>query len=290
MKKFVNGFLFFALSVTLLSGCASTSKTDFDPSSRINVVSREEGSGTRGAFVELFGIEEKDANGNKKDHTTDEAVVVNKTDVMLANVETDPNAIGYTSMGSLPESVKAVSIDGVAPTSEGVKSGTYEIARPFLLVTKGEPDSVTKEFIDFILSKEGQDVVSKGYIPTIDNPAPFQGSSPKGKIVVAGSSSVNPIMEKLKEAYLSINPNATIEIQMSDSTSGITGTMEGTCQIGMASRELKADEADSLDATEIALDGIAVIVNPKNTSTNITSDEVKRIYTGEIKNWSDLSK
>ncbi|MCC8169535.1 MAG: extracellular solute-binding protein, partial [Oscillospiraceae bacterium] len=252
------------------------------------VVSREDGSGTRGAFIELFGIEEKDESGNKTDKTTSEAIIANKTDIMLANVSGDDYAIGYVSLGSLSNSVKALNIDGTEATADNVKNGTYTIARPFNIATKAEISETAQDFIDFILSAEGQEVVSDGYIPVDDSAPAYSGSMPSGKIVVSGSSSVSPIMEKLKEAYLAVNTNASIEIQTSDSTSGMNGAMEGTCDIGMASRDLKDSELAELTPTEIALDGIAVIVNNANPINDITSDTVKSIFTGEIEAWSEV--
>lgn len=266
----------------------TTSGSNFDEERDITVVSREDGSGTRGAFVELFGIEEKDAQGNKTDRTTVEAVIANKTDVMLTNVAGDDYAIGYVSLGSLSDSVKAVDIDGAVASSENVKNGTYKAARPFNIATREDVSEVAKDFISFILSQEGQQVVTDGYIPVDENAAAYSGTKPAGKIVVAGSSSVTPIMEKLKEKYIEINPDATVEIQMSDSTSGMTSTIEGLCDIGMASRELKDSELEKLTPTVIALDGIAVIVNPDNPIENMTSENVKEVFTGDAFTWSEV--
>ena len=266
---------------------ANSGGSDFKSNRAITVVSREDGSGTRGAFIELLGIEEKGADGTKTDKTTKEAIIANKTDVVLTNISGDEYAIGYVSLGSLSNQVKALKIDGVAPTEATVKDGSYKVARPFYVATKGEPSDVTTDFIDFILAKEGQEVVSDGYVPVVDGAAPYAGSKPGGKVVAAGSSSVTPIMEKLKEAYLAINPNATIEVQMSDSTAGMTGAAEGTCDIGMASRELKDSEKQTLTPTAIAMDGIAIIVNPDNPTTDLTSDSVKKIYTGELTTWDE---
>lgn len=275
-------------TTTTSTSSEGTKSSAFDTNRTITVVSREDGSGTRGAFIELFGIEEKDDAGNKVDKTTTEAIIANKTDVMLTNVSGDTYAIGYVSLGSLSSSVKAVKIDGTEATPENVKNGTYKIARPFNIATKAEISEVAQDFIDFILSQEGQEVVTDGYIQ-IDDAAPaYSGSAPEGKIVVAGSSSVSPIMEKLKEAYLAINPNATIEIQTSDSTSGMNGAIEGTCDIGMASRDLKDSELAELTSTSIALDGIAVVVNNDNPVESLTSDNVKSIFTGEVEAWSEV--
>lgn len=278
MKKSLYLVLSALLAVTLFAGCATSNTSN---NQTISVVSREDGSGTRGAFIELFGIEVKGDDGTKKDTTTKDAVIANKTDVMLTNVANDPNAIGYISLGSLNDSVKALQIDGVIASAENVKNGTYPVARPFNIATKGDVDELTADFINFIMSKEGQDVVATSYIAIDENAPAFTSTNPAGNITVAGSSSVTPIMEKLKEAYLVINPDAEIEIQMTDSTAGLTSTMEGIAQIGMASRELKDNELAELNATAIAMDGIAVIVNNGNTLTGATSEQIKAIFTGE---------
>lgn len=251
----------------------------------IHVVSREQGSGTRSAFVELTGIEEKDDAGNKTDHTSEEATIVNKTDVMLTTVAGDETAIGYVSLGSLSSDVKAISVDSVAPSAETIKSEEYSIARPFYIATKGESEGVTADFIEFILSEKGQEIVSNGYISVGVSDENYATKEPEGKIVVAGSSSVTPIMEKLAEAYKTVNSNAEIEIQMSDSSAGANAAMEGTCDIGMISRNLKDSEAEKLKGTVIAMDGIAVIVNPKNSIDSLTKDQIKQIFTGEVMNW-----
>ena len=289
MKKAITSVLTIAIFISAFSGCSASKEENFDFSRPINMISREDGSGTRGAFIELLGIEEKGEDGSKKDMTTKDAIIVNKTDIMLANVESDKYAIGYVSMGSLNENIKAVEINGVTASSENVKNGTYTISRPFNIATKGEATGLAKDFIDFILSKEGQAVVMNGYIPINDNANPYSGNRPSGKVVVSGSSSVTPIMEKLKEAYIAINPNATIEIQMSDSTAGMTGAIDGTCDIGMASRELKDSEKEELTSIEIALDGIAVIVNKENSIMSLTKEQIKSIYIGEIDSWSEVA-
>ena len=256
----------------------------------IVVISREDGSGTRGAFIELMGVEVKDEAGNKSDMTTPGAVIANKTDVMLTQVAGNKAAIGYVSLGSLNDTVKALSIDGVAATNENVKNGSYAVARPFNIATKGTPEegSLTADFISFILSKEGQEVISDGYIPVDDAAPAYAGTKPSGKITVGGSSSVTPIMEKLKEAYVALNPNATIELQQSDSTAGMTSTIDGAYDIGMASRELKDSEKAELTGTQITIDGIAVIVNPENPVSDLSQDAVRAIFTGETTNWANV--
>ena len=272
MKKrnLLAGILVGVMAMTALAGCGETtqspqsststtsSSSDFKADSDITVVSRENGSGTRGAFIELMGIEEKGADGTKTDKTTNEAVIANKTDVMLTNVAGDEYGIGYVSLGSLSSSVKAVKVDGVEATAENVSS-------------------------------EGQEIVSDGYIKINDDAQPYAGSKPAGKIVVAGSSSVSPVMEKLKESYLKVNTNAEIELQTSDSTAGMTGAIEGTCDIGMASRELKDSESAALTATPIALDGIAVIVNPQNPTDDMSTEDIKDIFTGTKTMWSEIA-
>lgn len=265
---------------------------DFNREELISVVSREDGSGTRGAFIELFGIEEKDAEGNKIDHTTEEAIITNSTDVMLTTVSGDEYAIGYVSLGSLNDSVKAVSIDGTEAAVDNIKNGSYTIARPFQIATNGKTSDAAQDFIQFILSAEGQKVISdNGYITMDDAAAAFQTTGVSGKIVIAGSSSVSPVMEKLKEAYMAINTAAEIEIQESDSTTGMTAALEGTCDIGMASRELKESEIEGgLTATQIAMDGIAVVVSNDNPTDELSKDEVKSIFTGDAATWEELMR
>jgi len=290
MKKFIKLFLLTMIIISTLVGC-SKSSNHFNKDSDISVVSREDGSGTRGAFIELFGIEEKDSAGNKTDKTTGEAIIVNKTDVMMTNIKSDMYAIGYVSLGSLNNSIKALNVDGVEATIANIKNETYAISRPFNIAIKQNASELAKDFIEFILSAEGQAVIEdNGYISVIDNPKAFNGKKPTGKIVVGGSSSVTPVMEKLKEAYAKQNLNATIEIQMTDSSAGMKGAIDATYDIGMASRELKDSERAELEGIVIALDGIAVIVNNDNPLTNITSQQVKSIFTGEVTNWEEIIK
>jgi phosphate transport system substrate-binding protein len=291
MKKTIPMLLLLAvvsLFTGCVAGCVGGSPATFDAAKAINVVSREDGSGTRGAFIELFGIEVKGNDGSRKDTTTKEAVIAKQTDVMMTNIAGDKYAIGYISLGSLNSTVKAADIEGEPASAENVKSGVYAVSRSFNIATKGEPNELAADFITFMLSAEGQAVVAKSYIAIRENAPAYTGGRRSGKIVVAGSSSVTPIMEKLKEAYIALNPNVNIEIQMSDSSAGMTGAIDGTCDIGMASRELKDSELNVLSATPIALDGIAVIVNNKNPVTNLTKDQVKGIFTGTMINWSDV--
>lgn len=286
MKKFL-GIL---LSLMMIVG-ATAAMAEFDYTQDITVVSREEGSGTRGAFIELLGVEKKDEAGNKVDYTTEEAVITNNTNVMMTTVAGNEAAIGYSSMGSLNDTVKALKVDGVEATVENIKSGDYKVSRPFNIATKGEASEVAQDFISYILSAEGQAVVSEnGYIPLDDAPA-YAGKQVSGKIVVAGSSSVTPVMEKLKEAYAALNPNAEIEIQQSDSTTGMQSAIDGVCDIGMASRDLKDSELEAgLTGTTIAMDGIAIIVNPANPVDSMTVEEIEQIFTGAVTTWEGFQK
>lgn len=255
----------------------------------IVVVSREDGSGTRGAFIELVGVEQKDASGNKVDNTTIDAEIVNSTSVVTQTVAGNDAAIGYISLGSLNDTVKALEIDGATPTVENIKNGTYKVARPFNIVMKNALSEPAQAFVDFILSAEGQQVVADNHYIPLDNAPAFAGSTVSGKVVVAGSSSVTPVMEKLKEAYMAVNPNAEIEIQMSDSSTGVNSAIDGTCDFGMASRELKDSEVEKgATSTVIAMDGIAIIVNLNNPVTALTSEQVRSIYVGETTNWADV--
>lgn len=255
----------------------------------ITVVSREDGSGTRGAFIELFDVEEKDADGNKVDNTTEAAKITNSTSVMLGTVEKDVNAIGYISLGSLNDTVKAVKIDGAEATAENIENGSYKVVRPFNIATTSEVSDAAADFISFIMSKEGQQVITdNGYI-SVGDEAEYQGTDVEGKVVVAGSSSVTPVMEKLAEAYKAVNDKVDIEVQQSDSTTGMQSAIDGLCDIGMASRDLKDSETEAgLTATVIAKDGIAVIVNNDAGIDEFTSEQVKDIYTGNITTWEEL--
>ncbi|WP_277290993.1 substrate-binding domain-containing protein [Streptococcus orisratti] len=276
-----------------LSACGKSSGGSSSASSsasgNISVVSREDGSGTRGAFVELFGVQEEQ-NGEKVDLTTDKAIVTNSTSVMLTTVAGDKSAIGYASLGSLDDTVKVLKIDGTEASVANIKSGSYKISRPFNIVTKDKISEAAQDFINFILSSDGQAVVEKnGYIPLDDTKA-YQSSVDSGKIVVSGSSSVTPVMEKLKEAYSKVNSKVEVEIQQSDSSTGITNAIEGTADIGMASRDLKDEETSKgVSSTVIAMDGIAVIVNKDNKVDGLTSEQVKTIFTGKTTSWDGLS-
>ncbi len=284
----------------LLAACGSdpagidssnaTNAESFDASKNISLVSREDGSGTRGAFIELFGILKKADDGTETDLTSVDAQIVKQTDVMLQTVSGDPYAIGYVSMGSLNDQVKALTLDGVKPTVENVNNGTYTAKRPFNIATKGAPKGLAKDFIDFIMAKEGQDIIGTDYIAVNAAAAPYAGNEPSGKIVVAGSSSVTPVMEQLIEAYKAINTGAEIELQTSDSSMGLQAAIDGTADIAMASRDLKEEELAQLTELTIAQDGIALIVNQANPLTTITIADVAGIFTGEMTTWDAVSK
>ena len=252
----------------------------------ITVISREDGSGTRGAFVELLGVEDEDGN----DMTTVSAEISNSTEVVIQSVAGNTGAIGYISLGSLDGTVKGVKIDGVEPTAENVASGDYTVSRPFNVATKGElQNEAAQDFMNYIMSAEGQAVVEEaGYIP-VEGAETLTSTSPSGSVTISGSSSVSPLMEKLKEAYEAVNPNVSIELQTSDSTTGMTNAINGMCDIGMASRELKQEELDQgLLNTVIATDGIAIIVNNDSPIEELTSEQVRDIYLGSITDWSEL--
>lgn len=292
LKKWMSLSLAVIFTLSVLTGCGNKSTggpASFDTAREINVLTREDGSGTRGAFIELFGIEQKNEAGEKVDYTTDTAAVTNSTSVMMTTVAGDLYAVGYVSLGSMDTTVKAVSIDGADATVENMKNGSYKIARPFLIATNDALSDAAKDFIDFIMSADGQAVIEdNGYI-SVSDAAPYTGKMDAGKIVIAGSSSVYPVMEKLKEAYLSRNPGVTIEVQQSDSSTGISSTIDGVCDIGMASRELKDSESSSgLTATVIAMDGIAVIVNHDCPADNFSSGQIKDIFTGSAVHWNDI--
>ena len=281
-----------ALGAFALVGCSSSGGESSDGSApaenggAISVISREDGSGTRGAFTELFGV----LDDNKKDATTSSAVVTNSTSVMMTTVAGDPASIGYISLGSVNETVKPVKIDGVAPSAEGVKDGSYKVARPFNVVTKDGMSEVAQDFLNFIMSAEGQEVVDSEYVSVADSAASYTASGKSGKVVVAGSSSVTPIMEKLAEAYEALNPDVKVEVQQSDSSTGVQSAIDGTCDLGMASRELKDSElSQGVKPVVIAMDGIAVIVNNGSSVDDLTSDQVKGIFTGDITDWSEIA-
>ena len=306
-RKLMAVALVAAMAATMAVGCGGSSSdksaegstdnssadsgSDFDTSNDITIVSREDGSGTRGAFIELFGIEEKQSDGTKVDMTTTDAQITNNTSVMLTTVAGDEYAIGYVSLGSLNDSVKALKIDGAEATAENIENGSYKVSRPFnIAVKKDLNNKVAKDFMSFIMSTEGQKVVADEKYIAVADVKDYAGTKPSGSCVVGGSSSVSPLMEKLIEAYKAVNPNASIELQTSDSTTGMTSTIEGSYDIGMASRELKEEEAAELEPTVIATDGIAVVVNNANPLDELSADQVKDIYVGNVSTWDEIAK
>ena len=305
MKKIAAAVMMVSMVAETAVGCGSSNGTDtkgadanqsdatsdWDETSDVTIVSREDGSGTRGAFIELFGIEEKQDDGTKVDMTTTDAQITNNTSVMLTTVADNEYAIGYVSLGSLNDSVKALKIDGAEATAENIENGSYKVSRPFnIAVKKDLNNEVAKDFMSFIMSTEGQKVVADEKYIAVADVKDYAGTKPSGSCVVGGSSSVSPLMEKLIEAYKAVNPNASIELQTSDSTTGMTSTIEGSYDIGMASRELKDEEAAELEPTVIATDGIAVIVNNANPLDELSADQVKDIYVGNVSTWDEITK
>lgn len=291
MKKLICSVMVIALVAISLVGCGSSNNSSSDSSNGnkvtgdITVVSREDGSGTRGAFTELLGI----VDDKENDATTESAEITNSTSVMMTTVQGNDNAIGYVSLGSLSDSVKEVTVDGIQGTAENVKTGKYKISRPFnLCYYDGKLSKLAEDLINFIMSDEGQKTVDKeGYI-SVESGKSYEASGLKGKITVAGSTSVAPLMNVIADEYKKLNPGVTIEIQESGSTAGIQSATEKAVDIGMSSRELKDDEAKTLATKKIAMDGIAVIVNKNNSIDNLTSDQIKSIYLGETTSWDDI--
>ena len=270
------------LSLSFASGASETN-------SKINVISREEGSGTRGAFVELTGVEEK-IDGVKVDQTTLDAEIASSTSVVITTVEGDKNAIGYISLGSLSDKVKAIEVDGVYPTTESVKSGEYKISRPFVMAYKTLSETA-EDFLKFVMSSNGQDIVAKkGYIRVDDsNKYTYESSKKSGSVTISGSSSVYPVMEVLVEAYMALNPDVKVTLMQSDSTTGINDAISGKSDIGLSSRNLKASELEKgLEYNVMAMDGIAVIVNIENAVKGLSSETIRDIYKGLVTTWAGL--
>ena len=297
MKKKILAIAMTALMVVGVAACGSSSSSSTTDSNstdttadgmtgQISVISREEGSGTRGAFVELMGIVDDSDN----DITTIDAEITNSTSVMLTTVAGNKQSIGYVSLGSLSDDVKAVKVDGVEASVDDIKNGSYSVSRPFLVAYKdGQLSELAQDYLKYILSADGQAIISEnGYISVSDSAEAYTASGLSGKLVLAGSTSVSPVMEKLADAYKALNPDVTIEIQQTGSGAGITSAIEGVCDFGMSSRELKESEAAELKADQIALDGIAVIVNNENPIDDISSENIKNIYLGEVTNWEDV--
>ncbi len=285
MKKILTLAMCMIMALTAFTGCGGSESGDAGAdSAAITVISREDGSGTRGAFTELMGIMVDDV-----DNTTSSAEISQSTSVVMTTVAGNKNAIGYVSLGSLNDSVKAVKVDGVEATVENIKAGNYAVSRPFIVVTNDSLTDLSKDFISFILSKQGQEIISEeGYITIDDNAAEYETKDGlEGKIVLAGSTSVSPVMQKLADAYKAIYSDVTLEIQQTGSGAGITSSIEGACDIGMSSRELKDEEvAEGIEGTTIAMDGIAVVVNNENTVEDLTSEQIRQIFTGEVTDWS----
>ena len=290
MKKSLKKCLGAVLLMAAGAGSCCFAAGKWNKKSQIDVISREDGSGTRGAFIEIFGIEKKNAEGKKIDYTTEEAAITNSTAVMLSSVAGDKYAIGYVSLGSLNNSVKALQIDGAEASVENINNGSYKISRPFNIAVKDNLSAVATDFVNYILSDEGQNVIAANKYIKVKTSGSFQTKAPKGKVVVAGSSSVSPVMEKLIEAYKKINPNATLELQTSDSTTGVTNAINGTCDIGMASRSLKSSEKEKgVNEVTIAIDGIAVIVNQENPTVGLTKAQIESIFTGKVEKWNKIN-
>ena len=301
LKKITNAAFALMLAGTLpftgLTGCSSKEKkaesavnsVAESKNLEINVLSREEGSGTRGAFIEIFGIEKKDSNGKKVDYTSEEAAITNSTAVMLTSVAGDPASIGYVSLGSLNNTVKALQIDGTEASVANIQNGSYKICRPFNVAIKENLTDATKDFLNFILSADGQEIIEKNKCISIANPGSYTCNKSSGKVVVSGSSSVSPVMEKLIEAYKSVNPDVTVELQTSDSTTGVTNAINGSSDIGMASRAIKdSEKGKGIQEVTIAIDGIAVIVNNENSINGLSKDQVQAIFTGNTTKWDEV--
>ena len=291
MKKRIGLLLASILVFGLITGCNQGEKKDsgnLAVSDTINVVSREDGSGTRGAFIEIVGILEKDSEGNESDNTYEEAIIQNGTDAVMTTVAGDKDSIGYISLGSLNDTVKALKVEGVEATSENVQNQSYKISRPFNIAYKGDLSPLAEDFLNFIISSQGQDIVVKeGYVEAVNDSNEYSGQGQSGKLTIAGSTSVSPVMEKLAERYEELNSEVSIEIQSTGSSAGMQSAIEGGADIGMASRELKDSEKEVLTHKAIAIDGIAVIVNKDSIIESLSLDGVKRIYKGEVTNWDN---
>lgn len=282
-------------AVGILAACDSEvadegTATDSEVAGEIIVVSREDGSGTRGAFTEITGVLAEDENGEETDQTYLEAVIQNGTEGVLSTVSGDSNSIGYVSLGSLNDTVRGLPIDGVEPTNETVQDGSFPISRNFNIAWGGDLSEVAQDFIDYILSAEGQAIaVEEGYVEYVTGAEAYAGDgSQTGNISVVGSTSVTPLMEVLAEEYSKLNEGVQIDITSNGSSAGMTAAMDGTADIGMASRDLKEEEEAELESTPIAVDGIAVIVNKSNNIESLTLEQVRQIFTGEITEWEEV--
>jgi len=277
------------MTAVVVSGCGRNIERGFSGQEQIGVISREEGSGTRGAFVEIFRVETENENGEAVDNITQKAVVTNNTAVMMMTVAADRHAIGYISLGSLNDTVRALKIDGSAPSAENIKNGSYKAVRQLSVVIGDKLSLPAQDFLSFIMSSHGQQIVeTAGYVGATDAPV-YTDRAQSGKVVISGSSSVAPVMERLREAYIKINPEVAVEVQQSDSATGIADTIDGSCDIGMISRSLRKSEMDKgVTATVLALDGIAVIVNNENRINDLSSEQIRRIFTGEYERWMQI--
>lgn len=281
MKRILSIATLFAVILTALCACGKSS------GSTISVITREEGSGTRGAFVELLGIVDGDGN----DNIVKTAEATNSTSVMMTTVAGNKNAIGYVSLGSLSSDVKAIKVDGAEPTVSNIEAGTYKVARPFNLVYNDDKLSdVAADFVKFIMSSEGQAVVTKkGYI-SVKTSDSYKSSGLTGTVVLDGSTSVGPLMDAIADEYKKLNPDVKVQIQQTGSSAGINSAIEGVCDIGMSSRELKSSESAKIKAHKMATDGIAVIVNNSNTVDGLASEQIKSIFLGETTSWNGLAE
>ena len=289
MKKVFNFIMITIIIMNILVGCSNNTE-EFNTGRTINVITREDGSGTRGAFTEIVGIMEEGLKGEVNDNTYIEAIVQNSTDAVITSVSNDEYSIGYISLGSLNDTIKAIKVEGVEATAENVQKGLYKIARPFNIAYKGELGTLAQDFVSFILSVEGQKIIAdKGYVQVGTDLQHYEKvNNMEGTLIIAGSTSVTPVMEELAQAYKEIHPKVSIEIQSTGSSAGIQAAIEGTAHIGMVSRELKESELSELTKQIIAMDGIAVIVNKKNPIEDLTLEQIKSIYTGKITEWNGL--
>lgn len=278
-----------AIAVTVFAGCSAKKDNNKNENTAsggaITVISREDGSGTRDAFTELMEIIDEQGN----DATVDTAEITNSTSVMMSTVNGNANAIGYVSLGSLSDEVKALSLDGVAPSTQTVKDGSYKLQRPFnIAYNETSLSDAAKDFIRYIMSTQAAEVINEeGYI-AMDTAEDYKASGLSGTVTLAGSTSVAPLMNVLADKYEILNPNVKIEIQESGSSAGIQSAIEGAVNIAMSSRNLKDEESKVLASKKIALDGIAVIVNSSNGLNNITSAHLKDIYTGKVTKWEEV--
>lgn len=280
--------LFIAAAI-ILSGCVSSDAGVSNDENTIMVISREDGSGTRKAFSELFGLQQKNNDGTATDLTTEYSAVTNSAAVMMASVAGNPNAIGYLSLGTPCSLVKTVNIDNVSPTVKNIKNGSYNVCRPFIAATPGEQSDTVKDFLSFITSEQGCAIAEQNSFVGINDSEYIKNFS-KGEITVSGSSSVMPLMQKFKEAYKIINPDVKITIHQSDSSSGIAAVLDGVCDIGMLSRlPTESELKKGIIPTVIAIDGIAVILNRSNPINNLTSEQIRKIYSGETTCWQEIT-